>query len=150
MLNVFRMRVILQAIMLLILTNCGIPTDLKTVNWKGNMVSWSVLDGGATTSYLWKIHYKEKGSTSEHLIFESYSTPYITDISIKRDQLLIHCLVNKDSTDYITLDLNEIKDFIDDPVKYDRTILESSNHSYHEPTFVKRNRESAIKHNLTN
>ena len=42
------------------LVGCGTPTELKTVNWNGNRITWTVLDGGATTSYYWKIFFTKK------------------------------------------------------------------------------------------
>lgn len=132
------------------LISCGTPTELKTVNWNGNRITWTVLDGGATTSYYWKIYFTKKNSNNRNLIFESYSSPYITNISTSGNNLLIHCAVDREITDFITIDLNQINDFIDDPVEYERTLLEQTNNSYTEPEFVKRDRKFAIKHNLTN
>ncbi|WP_144607022.1 hypothetical protein [Algoriphagus algorifonticola] len=144
------MRKFVPLLFFVTLVGCGTPTELKTVNWNGNRITWTVLDGGATTSYYWKIFFTKKGSNSQDLIFESYSSPYITDISTNGNKLLIHCAVDRDSTDIITIDLNKIEDFIDDPIEYERSLLEQTNESYIEPEFVKQDREFAIKHNLTN
>jgi len=132
------------------LFSCGTPKELKTVNWKGNQITWTVLDGGATTSYYWQIFFTKEESHSRKLIFESYSWPYITDISNSNNQLLIHCHVDSNSTNTIVINLNKIDDFIENPIKYQRSMLEQTNESFNEPEFIKRDREFAIEHKLTN
>lgn len=141
---------ILQIVLILILFSCGKPQELKTLNWNDNQISWTVLDGGATTSYYWQIFYKSQDENKNKLIFESYSSPYLTDISIQNNNLVIHALDDHNQPEFINIDLTKIEDYIKEPVKYERTILKQTNDSYKEPEFIKLEREFAIKHNLTN
>ena len=122
---------------LVFLVSCAEPEVLKTIHWKGNTITWEVLDGGATTSYQWLIKFSEKGSSSKDLIFESYSTPYIGDIDVYQDELLI--LIpnfNTKENDTIAVDLRDVEEYIDEPVIYERGVLKNSNKYYKEPDFV--------------
>jgi len=102
-----------------------------------------------TTSYLYKIEYKRKWIFGkDRLIFWSYSTPSINDITVKNDKLIIHCFAGKNQTNNIIIDLKNINKFIGNPVKYRRDVLEKTNDFYVEPDFIKENRKEAIKYGL--
>lgn len=69
------------------------------VKWRGNTIRLSVINGGATTSFLFKIDYERDWILGKRrLIFESYSTPYLEDISVENDKLVIDCLASKNQT----------------------------------------------------
>ncbi|PSR54228.1 hypothetical protein AHMF7605_12190 [Adhaeribacter arboris] len=134
---------------LIFLISCGETKVLKTVNWKGNTITWEVLDGGATTSYLWKIMFSEKGESSKDLIFRSYSTPYVGDIEVHQDKLLILIPDFKNKVnDTIAINLRDVEEYIDEPVDYKRNALKNSNKYYKEPNFVKEDREYYIANDL--
>ena len=132
-------------ILFLFLYGCIEPEELKMLNWNDNVVRWSVVNGGATTPFLWKIHFQRNGSKTKRLIFQSISSPYITDISIAGDNLLIHCFGSRGNEKIIEINIKNVDDFIDDPIKYRRSILEQTNNSYHEPEFIREDRATAIK-----
>ena len=133
---------------LVTLLGCSPPTELKFVNWDGNQITWTVLDGGATTSYLWQIFFRKNESDPQKLIFKSYSSPHITDISLAKSELLIHCFRDRDSEYFITIDLTKVEDFIENPVEYERSILKRTNKSYREPEFVVKERQLSRESNL--
>lgn len=128
--------------LLLLLSGCFKPEHLKTVSWNNHEIEWSVVDGGATTSFLWKIHYKKW--SGKKLIFQSYADPYIQDIAVIGDYLLIYC---QDSR-FLYIPLDKIEDYVDHPVKYSRLALEQTNASYEEPGFIKSERKKLIKWGL--
>lgn len=128
-------------LLLVLLSACIEPQELKIVNWNNHAIKWSVINGGATTSFLWKIHFQKNGSKRERLIFQSISFPYITDISVNGDYLFIHSGDSK----FMHIHLDKLDDFIDDPIKYRKGVLEYTNNSYHEPDFIKKERKDAIK-----
>ena len=133
--------------LIILLTSCLKPEKVKTIDWKGNTITFSTYNGGATTSYLYKIEYKRKWIFGkDRLIFWSYSTPHINDISVENEQLIIHCFANKNRTNDIFIDLKNISKFIGNPVKYRRSVLEKTNDYYDEPDFIKQNRLRTIKH----
>jgi len=123
-------------ILLFVLSGCIEPHELKILNWNNNAVRWSVVNGGATTPFLWKIYYQKNGSRQKKLIFQSISSPSITDISISTDYLLIHCDGYGKQVKLIQINMREIDDFIANPIKYRKSILEQTNDSYHEPEFI--------------
>ncbi len=132
-----------------IFTSCIKPEFIKTIKWKGNTIRFSVINGGATTSYLYKIDYERDWILGKRrVIFESYSTPYIKDISVKNDKLVIDCFANNNQTNKIMLDLNNINKFIGNPIKYRRYLLVKTNTFYIEPDFVKHERQENASHNL--
>lgn len=134
---------------LIFLLSCGEPEVLKTVNWKGNTITWEVLDGGATSSYRWLIMFSEEGSGSKDLIFESYSSPYIGDIEVNEDELLILIQeFNAKRNDTIVINMKDVEEYIDEPVVYERDVLKNSNEYYREPDFIKEDREYAVAHDL--
>ena len=115
------------------------------LNWNDNAVRWSVVNGGATTPFLWKIHFQRNGSKTKRLIFQSISSPYITDISITGDNLLIHCGGSGRTEELIEINMRNVDNFVDNPIKYRRSILEQTNNSYNEPEFVREDRAIVIK-----
>ena len=124
------------------LTSCINPEKIKTIDWNGNTITLSTINGGATTAYLYKIEYKRKWIFGrDRLIFWSYSTPDINDISVENDKLIIHCFASKNQTNNIIIDLKNISEFIGSPVKYRRSVLEKTNNYYDEPNFIKRDRQ---------
>ena len=136
-------------ILLFLLEGCIKPQELKLLNWNDNAVRWSVINGGATTSFLWEIYFQKNSSKHKKLIFKSYSEPYITDISISGDYLIIHCSGKSNHLNLIQINLKKVEDFIDNPVNYRESILERTNDSYHEPEFIRENRDEAIKYGLS-
>ena len=127
--------------LVVIFTSCIRPEVIKTIKWNGNTITLSVINGGATVSYLYKIEYKRKWIFGkDRLIFWSYSTPGVEDISIENDKLIIHCFARKNQTNNIIIDLKNINKFIGRPVKYRRSVLEKTNAFYIEPDFIKRDR----------
>ena len=92
------------------------------LNWNDNVVRWSVVNSGATTPFLWKIHFQRNRSKTKRLIFQSISSPYITDISIAGDNLLIHCAGSRGNEKIIEINIkiesinikidNELKEMI--------------------------------------
>ena len=133
----------------ILLVSCSEPKILKEVTWNDNRISWEVLDGGATTSYRWLIKYSEGGEKSKDLIFESYSSPYISDIEVYKDELLILCPDSRNKVnDTITINLKDIDKYIDDPIVYEWDVLKGKNEYYKEPSFVKEDREYAEANGL--
>ncbi|ALJ00701.1 hypothetical protein [Rufibacter tibetensis] len=134
---------------LILLVSCSEPEILKEVNWNENCISWEVLDGGATTSFKWLIKYSEGGENRKDLIFESYSSPYISDIEVYKDELLILCPnIRNKVNDTITINLKDINKYIDEPIVYEQDILKRKNEYYKEPSFVKKDREYAVANGL--
>ncbi len=137
-----KLKYLILLILVAVLASCIEPEETKTIDWNGNTITLSVINGGATTSYLYKIEYKRKWIFGrERLIFWSYSTPTVSDISIENDKLLIHSLVRNNQTNNITIDLKNINKFIGSPVKYRRSELVRTNAFYIEPDFIKQERE---------
>lgn len=141
------MKKMLPLILFLITLGCIEPEEIKSIEWNGNKIKWTVLNGGPTTSFLWKVYFTEKNSNKENLIFESYSTPYVTDISVRGDYLLIHCYGEKNKNEYIVLNLTMIDEFTDNPIEYFDCELKQTNDAYYEPEFVKREREETRRIN---
>ena len=134
---------------IILFTSCIKPEKIKTIDWDGNTITLSVINGGATTAYLYKIEYKRKWILGrDRLIFWSYSTPAVSDISVENDRLKIHCFAGKNQANNIIIDLKNINKFIGNPVKYRRDALEKTNDYYNEPIFIKRNRQQAKKYGL--
>ncbi|WP_210463691.1 hypothetical protein [Rufibacter roseolus] len=132
-----------------LLISCSEPRVLKEANWNGNRITWEVLDGGATSSYRWLINFSEGEENSKELIFESYSSPYIEDIEVYEDKLLILCPDFRNKVhDTITINLKEIDKYKGEPVVYERNVLKNSNGDYKEPTFVKEDRADALANGL--
>lgn len=132
------------------LISCTTTEKIKTIDWNGNTITLSIINGGATTAYLYKIEFKRKWIFGrDRLIFWSYSTPILNDISVENDKLTIHCFASENQTNNIIIDLKNISEFIDRPVKYRRSILEKTNKYYNEPNFIKRDRQQAKKYGLT-
>ena len=132
-----------------VFTSCIKPEVINTVKWRGNTIRLSVINGGATTSFLFKIDYERDWILGKRrLIFESYSTPYVKDISVENDKLVIDCYASKNQTNKILIDLNNINKYIGNPVKYRRDILDKTNTYYIEPDFIKQNRQKAIKNGI--
>ncbi len=135
--------------LIVVFTSCIKPEVIKMVKWRGNTIRLSVINGGATTSFLFKIDYERDWILGKRrLIFESYSTPYLEDISVENDKLVIDCLASKNQTNKILIDLNNINKYIGNPVKYRRNVLVKTNAFYIEPDFVKRDRQEAIRYGI--
>ncbi len=144
-----RLKNLIILILLISFSSCIKPEKIKTIDWNGNIITFSTINGGMTTSYLYKIEYKRKWIFGkDRLIFWSYSTPSINDITIKNDKLIIHCFARKNQINNIIIDLKNINKFIGNPVKYRRDVLEKTNDFYVEPDFIKENRKEAIKYGL--
>ncbi len=124
-------------ILFLFLEGCIEPQELKILNWHDNAIRWTVVDGGATTSYLWKIYFQKNGSKRKRLIFQSYASPNISDISVSGEYLIIHSGGDRKDMRLIQIDMRKVDDFVDNPVIYRRSVLEQTNSSYQEPDFVK-------------
>ena len=133
----------------LFLAGCIESKELKILNWNDNAIRLSVVDGGATTSFLWKIYFQKNGSKRKRLIFQSYASPYIEDITIAGDKLLIHCPGNRGNETLIEINMKYVDDFIDNPIKYRRSVLDGTNDSYHDPEFIRQERADDIKYGLT-
>ncbi len=134
---------------IILFTSCIKPEKIKTRDWNGNTITLSVINGGATVAYLYKIEYKRKWIFGrDRLIFWSYSTPTVNDISVENDKLIIHCLAPRNKTNDIIIDLKKIDKFIGNPVKYRRGVLEKTNDYYDE--ILKQKRQQAKKHGLIN
>lgn len=132
--------------LVVIFTSCIKPEVIKTIKWNGNTITLSVINGGATVSYLYKIEYKRKWIFGkDRLIFWSYSTPIIDNISIENDKLIIHCLADRNQTTNIIIDLKRINKFIGSPVKYRRSVLEKTNAFYIEPDIIKRDGQKQVE-----
>jgi hypothetical protein len=142
-------KIIVFFILIISFTSCIRPEKIKTIDWVGNTITLSVINGGATTSYLYKIEYKRKWIFGrERLIFWSYSTPSVDDISVENNKLIIHCFASKNQANRIVIDLKNINKFIGSPVKYRRDVLEKTNDYYDEPNFIKQDRQQAKKYGL--
>ena len=114
----------------------------KTIDWKGHSITFSTINGGMTTSYLFKIEYKRKWIFGRNrLIFWSYSSPSINDISVENDKLILHCFARNNQSNEIIINLKNINKFIGDPVRYRRDVLEKTNDFYIEPNFIKQRRK---------
>lgn len=129
----------------LFLSGCFEPEELQLLSWKDNAVRLSVIKGSATTPDFWKIYFHKNGSKRYKVIFQSISSPYIESISIAGDNLLIHCGASGSKEQRIEINLKYVDDFVDNPVKYRRSILEQTNESYHEPEFIRKDRAIHIK-----
>ena len=126
-------------VMLMMLTGCFEPEHMKTVSWNNHGIELSVVNGGATSPFRWMIHYRKW--SGRKLIFQSISTPYIEDIAVNGDNLLIYCTDGR----FLHIHLDKIEEFIDHPVKYRKLVLEQTNASYHEPGFIIEERKNSIK-----
>jgi len=130
----------LTLLLVSLLFSCIKPEKVKKINWNGNMITLSVINGGMTTSYLYKIEYKRKWLFgNDRLIFQSYSTPAVKDISLENDKLIINCYSGRSQSNNITINLADINKFIGNPVKYYRGSLEKTNNCYVEPSSAKQN-----------
>lgn len=144
-----KLKYILFFILVVVFSSCIKPEVIKTIKWNGNTIRLSVVNGGATTSFLYKIDYEGDWFLGkERLIFESYSTPCIKDISVENDQLMIDCFAANNQTKRIMIDLKKINKFIGNPIKYRRNILVKTNGYYVEPDFVKQERQKAKEYGL--
>ena len=127
---------------IILFTSCIKPEKIKTRDWNGNTITLSVVNGGATVAYLYKIEYKRKWILGrDRLIFWSYSTPTVNDISAENDKLIVHCLAPRNKTNDIIIDLKKIDKFIGNPVKYRRGVLKKTNDYYDE--ILKQKRQQA-------
>lgn len=144
-----KLRDFIILLLIILFTSCIKPEKIKTLDWNGNAITLSVTNGGATTAYLHKIAYKRKWILGrDRLIFSSYSTPAVTDISIENEKLVIHCFAVRNQTNSIVIDLKTIDRFIGNPVKYRRNVLEATNDFYIEPDFLTQNRQDAKERGL--
>jgi hypothetical protein len=106
----------------------------------------SVINGGATVAYLYKIEYKRKRFLGrDRLIFSSYATPSVNNISIENNRLIIHCFSGENQTNDVPNNLKDINSYLGNPVKYRRSVLESTNKAYIEPGFITQERQLSIK-----
>jgi hypothetical protein len=138
-------------ILTIVFTSCIKPEVIKTIRWNDNTIKLSVINGGATTSFLYKIEYHRNWVFGkDRLIFQSYSTPDIEDISVENDKLIIDCFAGHDQTEKILIDLKNINKFIVNPIKYRRDVLVKTNRFYVEPDFVKKDREKAKEYGIIN
>lgn len=128
--------------------SCGNFETVEVLAWKNVDVTLKVDGGNATTSFYWKIYVKEKGDLSDHLIFESYSNPYLLGISISGDTLSILCLKDRNLKTSIAINLNELEHFVDEPIRYQRNVLLNTNRSYDEPSWIVEQRALDEKYNL--
>ena len=136
-------------LLIILFTSCIKPEKIKTLDCNGNTITFSVTNGGATTAYLYKIEYKRKWILGrDRLIFSSYSTPAVNDISVENEKLIIHCFAVRNQIHNVVIDLKNINKFIGNPVKYRRDVLEETNDFYIEPDFLKQNRQEAKEHGL--
>ena len=119
------------------------PIEIRTLQWKGNTIKLSVLSP-ALSSDLWEIHYKRKFMGFDRLIFKSYSYPPVTDISIKNNNLKIQ----SDKYTIIIIDLENINNYIGNPIVYRRSVLKKTNNYYVEPEFIKEGRKFREKYKL--
>ena len=127
---------------IILFTSCIKPEKIKTRDWNGDTITLSVVNGAATVAYLYKIEYKRKWILGrDRLIFWSYSTPTVNDISVENDKLIIHCLAPRNKTNDIIIDLKKIDKFIGNPVKYRRGVLKKTNDYYDE--ILKQKRQQA-------
>lgn len=144
-----KLKYLIFFLLIISIFSCIKPEEIKTIKWDGNTITLSVINGGMTTAYLYKIEYKRKWIFGkERLIFWSYSTPSINDITVENDKLIIHCFAPKNQTNNIIIDLKNIHKFIGSPVKYRRDVLEKTNDFYVEPNFIKQNRLESKKYGL--
>jgi len=136
-----KLKYLLFIILLINFSSCIKPEKVETVEWEGNTIKLSVINGGATTSYLYKIYYKRKWMLGkDRLVFLSYSTPAVKGISVENNNLTIDCFAGNKQTNRIIIDLNDIDEYIGSPIKYRRDVLEKTNEFYDEPSFIKRSR----------
>jgi hypothetical protein len=126
----------------LIITSCWSTKQVKQVRWRGYTFQLSESDGGATTSFLWKVtaHYPGLLGTREAELFEAYGGPFLTDIQVE-DSTLVLLADHNGRSERIVLELQHIDAFLDDPIQYQRSTLKQSNPFYREPEFIKAERE---------
>ena len=133
-----KLKYLIIFLLIISFSSCIKPEKIKKIKWDGNTITLSVINGGMTTSYLYKIEYKRKWIFGkDRLIFWSYSTPSVKDITVENDKLIIHCFAPKNQTKNIIIDLKNINKFIGSPVKYRRGILEKTNDFYDAPKTIK-------------
>jgi hypothetical protein len=131
---------------ILFLSSCIKPETVKTITWNGYRITLSVINGGATVAYLYKIEYKRKRFLGrDRLIFSSYATPSVNNISIENNRLIIHCFSGENQTNDVPNNLKDINSYLGNPVKYRRSVLESTNKAYIEPGFITQERQLSIK-----
>lgn len=135
-------------ILFILSTSCASFDEVRRIDWQENTIVLKLSEMDMTTSNYWKVYFIKHGSSNEKLIFESYGSPYITDVSVQTNNLIIDCLTSDNSDHQIELDLNNLDDYLDNPVKYETYVLKQTNDSYKEPLFITVERKIAIKNGL--
>jgi hypothetical protein len=126
----------------LLTSSCWVTKQVKQVRWQGYTFHLAVSDGGATTSFNWKVTVQYQGffGTREQDLFEAYGGPYLTDIQAE-DSTLVLLTTYHGHPERIELDLQHLAAFLQDPIRYHRYTLRQRNAFYHEPDFIKAERE---------
>jgi hypothetical protein len=130
-------------LLLALLTSaCWVTKQVKQVRWQGYTFQLAVADGGATTSFNWKVTAQYQGffGTREQDLFEAYGGPYLTDIQVEINTLVLLATSNS-HPERIELDLLHLAAFLQDPIRYHRYTLRQSNAFYQEPAFIQAARE---------
>jgi hypothetical protein len=75
----------------LLTSACWVTKQVKQVRWQGYTFQLAVADGGATTSFNWKVTAQYQGffGTREQDLFEAYGGPYLTDIQVEDNTLVL-------------------------------------------------------------
>jgi hypothetical protein len=130
-------------LLLALLTSaCWVTKQVKQVRWQGYTFQLAVSDGGATTSFNWKVTAQHQGffGTREQDLFEAYGGPYLTDIQVE-DNTLVLLTTYHSHPERIALDLQHLAAFLQDPIRYHRYTLRQRNAFYQEPAFIQAARE---------
>jgi hypothetical protein len=142
--NPMRFLLLFFSLCVVMISSCSTKKEIKVLYWKDTEIRLVEENSGATSCYLWKIKIKKKGLLSqEHLLFRSYCNPYLTDIDIQSDSLIILCLGDRNQKETVSINLNDMPEFIKNPIKYYNAELNNTNGKYKEPAFIKRSREEA-------
>jgi hypothetical protein len=134
----------------LLICSCWTTKQVKQVRWQGYTFQLTVSDGGATTSFNWKVVARSQGifGTREEDVFEAYGGPFLKDIAVEEGHYLVLFANEGSRQERIEIDLQHLDAFLDEPVLYHRYTLKKSNSSYVEPEFIKSARKSGQQRDL--
>ncbi|MDF7813834.1 hypothetical protein [Hymenobacter sp. YC55] len=126
----------------LLTCSCWVTKPVKQIRWHDYTFQLAVSDGGATTSFSWTVtaHYPGWFGTREKTLFQAYGGPYLTDIQVEDNQLVLLTKYNGEPQ-RIELDLQHVDALLDDPIEYHRYQPQQSNAFYREPGFIQAERE---------
>ena len=116
---------------------CWATKPVKQLRWHDYVFELAVADGGATTSFSWRVTARHQGwfGVREEQLFEAYGGPYLTDLQLE-DSTLVLVAKDEGKLQRIEVDLQHLDTFLQEPIRYYRYTLKQNNPYYHEPAFL--------------